>query len=216
MLSLRTETAARLKDVFQHDLFFPDIDRAIEWAEDDLLRKFAGPATELGLGEVPLLRNFSKDQIEGLRSWLEPVAWAAGHVVFRSGEPGSALYLVTKGRASVHIVHAEGDIRLVTFAPGAVIGELALLDRGLRSATVTVDEDLAGFALGATAFDGLCQNRPDIAIKLLAALGHELSVRPILLSRPTTYFWGDRARIPAYRHRADRSRRHGLRAVHRE
>ena len=58
-----------------------------------------------------------------------------------------------------------------------LIGELALLDRGPRSATVTVDEELAGFALGEAAFDALCQQQPDIAIKLLAALGHELSVR---------------------------------------
>ena len=39
VLSVRTETAARLADIFQRDCFFPDIDRAIEWAEDDLLRK---------------------------------------------------------------------------------------------------------------------------------------------------------------------------------
>ena len=178
VLSSRTETAARLADVFHHDRLFPDIDRAIEWAEDDLLREFApSGATELSLAEVPLLRDFSADQIDALRGWLEPVAWPAGHVVFRSGELGSALYLVTRGRASVHIVHDEGDIRLVTFAPGAVVGELALLDRGPRSATVTVDQDLAGFALSASAFDRLCQRQPDIAIKLLAALGHELSVR---------------------------------------
>jgi hypothetical protein len=42
---------------------------------------------------------------------------------------------------------------------------------------VTVDETLTGFALSAADFDGLCQKQPDIAIKLLAALGHELSVR---------------------------------------
>jgi anti-anti-sigma regulatory factor len=177
VLSSRTETAARLTDVFHHDRFFPDIDRAIEWAEDDLLWEFATTGTKLSLREVPLLRDFSGDQIEGLRGWLEPVAWPAGHVIFRSGEPSSTLYLLTRGRASVHIVHGEGDIRLVTFAPGAVVGELALLDRGLRSATVTVDEDLTGFALSAAAFDELCQKQPDIAIKLLTALGRELSVR---------------------------------------
>jgi SulP family sulfate permease len=178
VLSSRTETAARLADVFQRDRFFPDIDRAIEWAEDDLLGAFAANSTtELPLVQIPLLRDFAAEQIESLRGWLEPVAWPAGHVMFRSGDPGSALYLVTRGRASVHIVHGEGDIRLVTFAPGAVVGELALLDRGPRSATVTVDEDLAGFSLSAAAFDRLCQQQPDIAIKLLAALGHELSVR---------------------------------------
>src|SRR5205085_10472925 len=59
VLSRRTETAARLADIFQHDRFFPDIDRAIEWAEDDLLRRAGtAPALELSLDRVPLLRDF--------------------------------------------------------------------------------------------------------------------------------------------------------------
>ena len=178
VLSGRTETSARLAEIFQRDRFFPDIDRAIEWAEDDLLRGSAsGPSLELPLERVPLLSDFTPDQIERLRGWLEPVAWPAGHVVFRHGDPGSALYLVTRGRASVHIRHDDGDIRLVTFAVGAVFGELALLDRGPRSATVTVDGDLTGFGLSEAAFGVLCRQQPDIAIKLLSALGRELSVR---------------------------------------
>jgi sulfate permease, SulP family len=178
VLSGRTETAARLADIFQRDRFFPDIDRAIEWAEDDLLRKAGtGLSLELSLDRLPLLRDFDPDQIERLRSWLEPVAWPAGHVIFRHGDPGSALYLVTRGRASVHLQHDDGGIRLVTFAAGAVFGELALLDRGPRSATITADEDLTGFGLNEASFTVLCQKQPDIAIKLLSALGRELSVR---------------------------------------
>jgi SulP family sulfate permease len=179
VLSTRTETAARLADIFHApDRFFPDIDRAIEWAEDDLLRQAAmAPYRELSLDRHPLVGNFTADQIEQLRNWLEPVAWPAGQVIFRSGDPGSSLYLVTKGRASVHISYDDGDIRLVTFAPGAVFGELALLDRGPRSATITADEDLSGFGLSEASFAGLCENQPDLGIKLLTALGRELSVR---------------------------------------
>jgi sulfate permease, SulP family len=178
VLSGRTETAARLADIFQRDRFFPDIDRAMEWAEDGLLWKAGtGPSVELALDRVPLLSDFTPPQIERLRGWLEPVAWPAGHVIFRHGDPGSSLYLVTRGRASVHLRHDDGDIRLVTFAVGAVFGELALLDRGPRSATVTVDDDLTGFGLSEASFGVLCQQQPDIAIKLLSALGRELSVR---------------------------------------
>ncbi len=178
VLSGRTETAARLAGIFQHDRFFPDIDRAIEWAEDDLLRKAGtGQSLEFSLDQFPLLRDFSAEQIERLRGSLEQVSWPAGHVVFRRGDYGSSLYLVTRGRASVHVSHDDGDIRLVTFAAGTVFGELALLDRGPRSATITVDEDLTGFGLDEASFTALCEAQPDIAIKLLSALGRELSVR---------------------------------------
>jgi sulfate permease, SulP family len=178
VLSGRTETAARLADIFHGDRFFPDIDRAIEWAEDDLLKNaVTAQPLELPLDRLPLLLDFTADQVERLHGWLEPVAWPAGHVIFRHGDPGSSLYLVTRGRASVHIRHDDGDIRLVTFAAGAVLGELALLDRGPRSATITVDEDLTGFGLSEASFTVLCREQPDIAIKLLSALGRELSVR---------------------------------------
>jgi sulfate permease, SulP family len=179
VLSTRTETAARLADIFPvRDRFFPDIDRAMEWAEDELLRQSeTGLSLELSVDRAPLLRDLTSDQIERLCAWLEPVAWPAGHVVFRYGDPGSSLYLVTRGRASVHLRHDDEGIRLATFAAGAVFGELALLDRGPRSATVIVDEDLAGFSLSETSFNELCHKQPDIAIKLLSALGRELSVR---------------------------------------
>ena len=178
VLSARTETAARLHDIFQDDRFFPDIDRAIEWAEDELLRKAdTAPPLALSLDRMPLLRDLTSDQIERLRARLEPVAWPAGHVIFRHGDPGSTLYFVTGGRASVHLRQDDEGIRLATFAAGVVFGELALLDRGPRSATVTVDEDLTGFGLSAASFEELCREQPDIAIKLLSALGRELSVR---------------------------------------
>src|SRR4051794_31525699 len=179
VLSTRTETAARLAGIFHApDRFFPDIDRAIEWAEDELLRQAeGGSSVELPLERHPLVSGLTSDQIEILRRSLEPVAWQAGHVVFRNGDPGSSLYLVTQGRASVHLRQEDGDIRLVTFAAGAVFGELALLDRGPRSATVTADEDLRGFGLSEALFSELCREHPDLAIKLLTALGRELSVR---------------------------------------
>lgn len=132
---------------------------------------------EWPLDRLPLVGDFTADQIERLRGWLEPVAWSAGEVVFHSGDPGSSLCFVTQGRASVHILYDDGDIRLATLAAGAVSGELALLDRGPRSATIIADEDIKAFGLSQASFAVLCQQQPDLAIKLLTALGRQLSVR---------------------------------------
>jgi SulP family sulfate permease len=162
-----------------HDRVFPDVDRAIEWAEDGLLGASAAPETsdEIALEGVTILRDFARDEIAALGRHVDRVSWPAGRVIFRQGDPGTALYLVTKGRASVHIGHADGEIRLVTFVPGTVFGELAILDRGPRSATITADEDMVAFALTGEGFDALRKAEPAVAIKLLAALGRELSVR---------------------------------------
>ncbi|MDB5601039.1 MAG: sulfate transporter [Xanthobacteraceae bacterium] len=163
---------------------FPDIDRAIEWAEDELLNAMPGSTArhsdavpELPLEKVSLLRGFTPDQMARLRPHLARQVWPAGSTIFREGDAGSHLFLVTRGRASVRLASEGGDIRLATFAPGTVFGELALLDRGPRSATVTADDEVSAFALSVDGFETLRAKEPDLAILVLSALGRELSGR---------------------------------------
>lgn len=161
------------------DRVFPDIDRAIEWAEDALLGGASASAApdEIGLERVSVLRDFAPDDIAALARHLERVTWPAGHVIFRQGDPGTALFLVTRGRASVQISQAGTTIRLVTFVPGTVFGELAILDGGPRAATIVADEEMVAYSLGSHAFAALRETEPAAAIKLLAGLGRELSFR---------------------------------------
>ena len=156
------EAVARLSDVPNlTSRTFPDIDRAIEWAEDDLLEKHAASArAELPLESISILRDFTAGQIGLLASHLERVDWPADHVVFKQGDPGSDLFLMIRGRASVYLTTEAGKVRLVTFAPGAVFGELAILDHGPRSATVTADEPMSAFRLSTKAFADLCELDP--------------------------------------------------------
>jgi CRP-like cAMP-binding protein len=68
-------------------------------------------------------------------------------------------------------------IRLATFAPGTVFGELALLDPGPRSASVEADQELVCYVLTEKAFEQLRQEHPEAAITLVTNLGRELSRR---------------------------------------
>ena len=174
-----TETAARLAGIVDPPpRIFQDLDRAIEWAEDELLAEIAtGAAVELPLEHVSLLRDFNADEVASLSRHLEPVDWPADHVVFKQGDPGASLYLVSRGRASVYLSTDAGRVRLVTFAPGSVFGELAILDQGPRSATVIADETMTAFSLGIAEFADLRERDPEVAIKLLSALARELSDR---------------------------------------
>lgn len=65
----------------------------------------------------------------------------------------------------------------MTFSPGTVFGEIALLDTERRSATVEADEALSCYVLPDTAFQRLSLEHPPISIKLLTNLGRELSGR---------------------------------------
>jgi len=162
----------------------PDVDRAVEWVEDELLNGAAGVVSsasgstaELPFEDVSLLRYFAPEQIRRLHPHFERAEWAAGSTIFKAGDPGSHLFLVTRGRASVRLISERRNIRLATFAPGSVFGELALLDKGPRSATITADDDLTTWALSEQSFKALQTQSPDIAIAILSALGRELSGR---------------------------------------
>jgi sulfate permease, SulP family len=158
---------------------FADVDRAIEWAEDVLLRDRTIPASEeLPLTQISLLKNFSEFQMAAIARRLTRVESEAGSVIFREGEPGQNLLMIAKGTASAYLFLPNGEqIRLATFGPGTMFGELALLDEGLRSASVIADDNLICYSLSKADFAALADEVPSVAIKLLASLGRELSGR---------------------------------------
>jgi SulP family sulfate permease len=69
------------------------------------------------------------------------------------------------------------NIRLATFAPGTVFGELAILDRGPRAASVIADGELVCYGMSRADYAALAQKSPDAAIQFMAAIGRELSGR---------------------------------------
>jgi CRP-like cAMP-binding protein/anti-anti-sigma regulatory factor len=161
---------------------FHDTDRAIEWAEDHLiLREFgdAGLGAEFPFGQLDVFARMDDTELAVIRAALVRRVYSKGEVVFREGEAGQELYIIAKGSASVRLRLAGTDrtTRLITFAPGTVFGELALLDQEARSATVEADEELVCYVLAHATFITLTQANPSIAIKLLTNLGRELSSR---------------------------------------
>jgi CRP-like cAMP-binding protein len=71
----------------------------------------------------------------------------------------------------------DRQVRLANYSRGTVLGEMALLDHQLRSATVTADDDVVCYVLGENALNALMSRGPLIAVRLLANLGRELSSR---------------------------------------
>lgn len=161
---------------------FSDVDDATEWAEDLVLAdaKSSGAAPgELALEAFDILSGMSRADVEELRALFRRVQFGQGSVIFREGESGREIYLIARGSASVKLRQHEAGVptRLVTFAPGTVFGEVALLDGGPRSATVEADTPLVCYTLSGVDFDQLKSDKPAIAIRLLTNLAGELGNR---------------------------------------
>jgi SulP family sulfate permease len=156
----------------------PDVDRAIERAEDDLVR--TQPRLyrdEISLAEVSLFAKFDPTDLAAIEPYLRRAFYQPGSVIFREGDPGNELLVVIKGSASAYLHLPNTNIRLATFATGTMFGELALLDAGARSATVVADADLVCYTLTASDFAAMAAKFPGVAVRLLAAVGRELSGR---------------------------------------
>jgi hypothetical protein len=76
----------------------PDVDRAIEWAEDDLLdSKTGGCASgsrtiaEISFEQVSMLRHFPPDQLVRLRPYFQSAVWPAGSTIFQEGDPVASI-----------------------------------------------------------------------------------------------------------------------------
>jgi MFS superfamily sulfate permease-like transporter len=168
-------------DALGQERIFPDLDRALEWAEQHLLHEATGAARqqdEIPLRETSIAARFTGGELTALEKHFERRAYASGHELFRAGDAGNELFVIASGSASAFLRHPGGrEIRLVTFGPGTVFGELAILDAGPRSASVTADSRLVCYALSGERFAALSEKSPATAIKLLANLGRLLSVR---------------------------------------
>lgn len=164
-----------------HGRIFPDTDHAIEWAEDRLILAElgdTGAGEEFPFNRLDVLADLEAGDLATIKTMLQRRSYEKDTLVFREGDNSAELFIIAHGSASVRIrLSEEQETRLITFSPGTLFGEIALLDQGVRSASVTADEDLVCYVLTRSDFLSLSRQHPFIAITLLANLARELSGR---------------------------------------
>lgn len=100
----------------------------------------------------------------------EMIMVGAGETLVEEGTLGTQMFVVERGR--VEVSRRRGDVRVVlaTLGPGAIIGELALLESLPRSATVTAVEDTAVFPVDSAALLQRIAADPMFALRLLQTM----------------------------------------------
>jgi MFS superfamily sulfate permease-like transporter len=159
---------------------WPDADRAIEAAEHHLL----GDAEVRSMAEVPLaaaslLAGLDAAQVDVVVAHLQHRHLETGEMLFAEGEPGDRLFVVSRGSVSVLSTadrHGRTQ-RYLSVSPGMMIGEMAMLDGGGRSAGVVADAPTDVHALTLDALDALGSSHPSLAIRLHRNLALHLSQR---------------------------------------
>jgi glutaminase len=118
-----------------------------------------------------LLHDLSPGERARLSTHFEAVSAKAGSLIVRAGDPAAQIFLVTSGSLSV-LLRAENqpDIRLSTLTAGMTFGEIAYIERSVRSADVRADSDVECLTLSFASLDSLTNTDPQMYGKLLRNL----------------------------------------------
>ena len=122
------------------------------------------------LAKVPIFSECTKRELNIIARASKEVPHKAGTVIAREGERGIGLFLILEGDCRVSI----GGKTKAKLGPGDFFGEVALLDGGPRTATVTATDDVRLLGITGWVFRGLLMEHPSIALKTLEAVAGRL------------------------------------------
>ena len=127
------------------------------------------------LSRVPLFSLLREKDLEHLAGLAEEHRLQAGDVIIREGELDHRLYMIVSGRASVIIRMGQpGERVIVQIGPCSYVGEMALIDDLVRSASVVALEETELLSLeGKTLLEAI-RTHPSIAMELLQTLSRRV------------------------------------------
>ncbi len=129
------------------------------------------PKLEL-LQSIPLFAGLGKQEIERLGQLADEIDLPAERVLMRQGDHGAEMFIIASGRVAV-----ERDGRSIAErGAGEVIGEIALLSEGPRTATVTTTVPCRLFVIGHREFHSLMDELPSIRLQVLEALARRIRI----------------------------------------
>ena len=136
------------------------------------------------LGRIPVFEELGADDLGRVAQVAVPRAFSAQAEIFREGDHSDTSYVVRSGHARAIRQHSDRRvITLARFGPGDIFGELAMFDDERRSATVEALDELATLAIPGSAMRSLLKRHPEIAVKLVIALGRRLRAANERLTR---------------------------------
>lgn len=122
------------------------------------------------LASISLFSALSRKELQRVARASDEVTVKEGHELTRQGDVGREMFVLVEGSATVK----RNGRKIGTVGPGNAVGELSLLDKGPRTATVTADSQCKVLVLGAREFAGVLDEVPGVAHKVLASLASRI------------------------------------------
>ncbi|MGN6796518.1 MAG: cyclic nucleotide-binding domain-containing protein [Gaiellaceae bacterium] len=119
---------------------------------------------------VPLFAEADDAFLDQLTAEFNSRTYAPGELLAEEGEQGRTFFVIERGEATV-LVHGN-EVR--TLGPGDSFGEMALVDKSARSATVRADTEVYGYQLPVWSFRPIIESHPEMVWALFGALAQRV------------------------------------------
>ena len=129
----------------------------------------ARPSNEM-LSRVPLFAGLESRDLDRIADSFKQRDYSAGDTIASEGSGGAGFFVIGEGTAKVTV---HGDDR-ATLGPGDYFGEIALIDEGARTASLTAESDMVCYGMTFWEFRPIVESDARIAWKLLQALARKL------------------------------------------
>jgi CRP-like cAMP-binding protein len=126
------------------------------------------------LKRVPLFAECSKGELRRLASIADEIDLREGTVMTREGRTGHEFFVLIEGTVRV----AKGSRKVADLGPGDWLGEIALLTKAPRTATVTATSPVRSLVITDRDFRQVIADMPSIAMKVLTCVAERLSRTP--------------------------------------
>jgi CRP-like cAMP-binding protein len=128
------------------------------------------PAPEELIRQVPLFSTLDKKEVQGLVSSMKERTFNEGDTISTEGQSGIGFFIIDEGEAAVSV----GGEERATLGHGDYFGEIALIDDGARTATITAKSPLKCYGITSWEFRPLVEQNAGLAWKMLQTLAARL------------------------------------------
>jgi len=157
-----------------------DADNALEQHEEAVLTAAdaKSEARRFRLADQEIFAGLDKAEIAAIENIASAFSFDSGQVLMKAGDPASAFLIIAKGTVSISVdLPRDRSRRVASIGPGQVIGEMALIDGGPRSANVTADGPVTCYAFSLSSIEELKADHPMIMEKILRNVVLSLTLR---------------------------------------
>ncbi len=169
------------EDIHANVTRFSENDFALEWCETELINKFTKASnfsSKMPLAGQLLLKNFTGEELTFLKSLMTKRTFEKKQNIVVEGDDSNAIFFLTVGEVTVLMKNAKNNRqkRITTLTAGMSFGEMSILDRQVRSASVMAESYVECYELPFQLFDSeIITKQPQIKDKLLTNIGIDLA-----------------------------------------